>query len=60
MPRTDQKMRDEILATRPSDFREFAKRLRSIKSPSVAVVSSKAAFESAAEAEREMDLKDIF
>lgn len=55
-----QKQRDAILDTKASDFRDFAERLKAIKSPSVAVISSKAAFESAAEAGKVMDLKDAF
>jgi hypothetical protein len=54
-----QKYRDEVLNTKPSDFRDFAKRLRKMKSPSVAVVSSKSAFESAAKAGKVMELKEI-
>jgi len=55
-----QKYRDEILSTKASDFREFAQRLKHLKSPSVAVVSSKAAFEAAAATGKIMTLKDIF
>lgn len=54
-----QKMRDEILSTKASDFKDFADRLRNMKDPSVAVVSSKAAFESAAKAGKVMKLKTI-
>ncbi|GKY95558.1 hypothetical protein MPSEU_000517400 [Mayamaea pseudoterrestris] len=52
--------RDEILATQPSDFREFARRLRNMKNPSVAVVSSKAKFEEAANAGKVMSLTEVF
>jgi len=55
-----QKQRDAILNTKASDFRDFAKRLEGIKSPSVAVVSSKAAFEAAAKAGKKMELKEVF
>lgn len=55
-----QKYRDEVLNTRPSDFRDFAKRLRDMKSPSVAVVSSRSAFESASKAGKVMELKEVF
>ena len=58
-PEHRQKIRDEILATKPSDFRDFAERLKKMKDPSIAVVSSKAAFEAAAKAGKEMELKDI-
>eukprot|EP00527_Entomoneis_sp_CCMP2396_P000592 CAMPEP_0198148766 /NCGR_PEP_ID=MMETSP1443-20131203/43178_1 /TAXON_ID=186043 /ORGANISM="Entomoneis sp., Strain CCMP2396" /LENGTH=1093 /DNA_ID=CAMNT_0043813555 /DNA_START=191 /DNA_END=3472 /DNA_ORIENTATION=+ len=54
-----QKYRDEVLNTSPEDFRAFARRLKDMKQPSVAVVSSKAAFESAAEKGKKMILKDI-
>jgi Zn-dependent M16 (insulinase) family peptidase len=54
-----QKIRDEILATKPSDFRDFALRLKQMKDPSVAVVSSKGAFETAAKAGKMMTLKDV-
>lgn len=59
-PEYRQSKRDEILNTKASDFRAFAERLKAMKDPSVAVVSSKAAFESAAKAGKEMDLKDVF
>jgi presequence protease len=55
-----QKYRDEILSTKPSDFRDFAARLRNMKSASVAVVSSKAGFEAAAKAGKEMMLNEIY
>jgi presequence protease len=55
-----QKYRDEILNTKPSDFREFAERLKAMKDPSVAVVSSKPAFQAAAAAGKEMKLTEIF
>jgi presequence protease len=55
-----QRKRDEILNTKASDFRAFAERLKRIKNPSVAVVSSKAAFEAAAKAGKTMELKDVF
>lgn len=51
--------RDEILDTKASDFRAFAERLKQLKDPSVAVVSSKAAFEAAAKAGKTMELKEI-
>lgn len=54
-----QKKRDEILNTKASDFRAFAERLKAIKQPSVAVVSSKAAFETAAKAGKKMELKTL-
>jgi Zn-dependent M16 (insulinase) family peptidase len=54
-----QKFRDEILNTKPSDFRDFAERLRKMRKQSVAVVSSKSAFETAARAGKVMPLKEI-
>jgi len=54
-----QKFRDEILNTKPSDFRDFAKRLQIIKDPSVAVISSKAAFETAAQDGKAMILTEV-
>jgi presequence protease len=58
-PEYRQQYRDEILNTKPSDFRDFAERLRSLKNPSVAVVSSKGAFEIASKAGKVMTLKEI-
>jgi presequence protease len=55
-----QKYRSEILNTKPSDFRDFAERLKRMKNSSVAVVSSKGAFETAAQAGKEMRLYEIF
>jgi len=52
--------RDEIINTKASDFRAFAERLKEMKSTSVAVVSSKSAFEAAAKAGKEMELKEVF
>jgi len=57
-PEYRQKYRDEILNTKPSDFRDFADRLKKMKG-SVAVVSSKAKFEEAAAAGKEMMLKNV-
>lgn len=45
--------------TKPEDFRALAERLQNLKEPSVAVVSSKAAFEAAAEAGKNMELKEV-
>jgi Zn-dependent M16 (insulinase) family peptidase len=54
-----QKFRDEVLNTKPSDFRDFAERLRNMKNPSVAVVSSKAAFEAAAKEGKTLTLTEV-
>jgi Zn-dependent M16 (insulinase) family peptidase len=58
-PEYRQKYRDEILNTTPDDFRAFAERLRSMKKPSVAVISSKAAFEAAAKEGKVMTLTEV-
>lgn len=58
-PKYRQQYRNEVLNTKPSDFRDFAERLRDMSSPSVAVVSSKGAFESASNAGKVMVLKEI-
>lgn len=58
-PEYRQKYRDEILQTKPNDFRDFAERLRKIQKSSVAVISSKGAFETAATAGKTMSLKDV-
>jgi len=58
-PEERQAFRDEILNTKASDFKDFAIRLKNMKKPSVAVVSSKAGFEAAAEAGKIMDLKTV-
>ena len=54
-----QNMRDELIGTKPDDFRAFAERLRKMKDPSVAVISSKAAFEAAAKEGKVMKLTDV-
>ena len=59
-PEYRQKYRDEILNTKPEDFREFAERLKKLKNPSIAVVSSKAKFEEAAQAGKKMELIEVF
>ena len=50
---------EAVLNTKASDFKDFAERLKALKEPSVAVVSSTSAFESAAEAGKVMDVKSI-
>lgn len=57
-PEQRQKYRDQILSTKPSDFREFAERLKALKDPSAAVVSSKGAFENAANEGKKFELKE--
>jgi len=58
-PEYRQQYRDEVLNTAPADFRDFAERLREMKDPSSAVVSSKAAFAAAEEAGKAFDLKEV-
>eukprot|EP00526_Cylindrotheca_closterium_P029130 CAMPEP_0113619276 /NCGR_PEP_ID=MMETSP0017_2-20120614/9784_1 /TAXON_ID=2856 /ORGANISM="Cylindrotheca closterium" /LENGTH=1074 /DNA_ID=CAMNT_0000528841 /DNA_START=49 /DNA_END=3273 /DNA_ORIENTATION=- /assembly_acc=CAM_ASM_000147 len=54
-----QKFRDQILDTKPEHFREFGERLKNLKQTSVAVVSSKAAFDEAKEDGKVMNMKNI-
>jgi presequence protease len=54
-----QRFRDEVLNTKASDFRDFAHRLRNMKNPSVAVVSSKAAFEAASKEGKVLTLTEV-
>ena len=58
-PEQRQKYRDEVLNTKPSDFKEFAERLKALKDPSAAVVSSKSAFEDASTAGKSFTLKEV-
>mmetsp|Transcript_5553 Transcript_5553/g.10384 ORF Transcript_5553/g.10384 Transcript_5553/m.10384 type:complete len:1123 (+) Transcript_5553:123-3491(+) len=58
-PEQRQRYRDEVLNTKPSDFKEFAERLKALKDPSSAVVSSKSAFENAAKSGKAFALKDV-
>jgi len=44
-----QEYRNQILDTKAEDFKTFGERLKSLKQPSVAVVSSKASFDAAKE-----------
>merc|ERR1712216_372511 len=58
-PEQRQKFRDQVLNTKPADFKEFAERLSALKDPSCAVVSSKTAFEDASKAGKSFELKDV-
>lgn len=58
-PAQRQKFRDEILNAKPSDFKDFAERLKALKDQSSAVVSSKSAFEDAAKAGKSFTLKEV-
>jgi len=54
-----QRLRDEVLNCKAEDFKAFGERLKQMKETSVAVVSSKGAFEEAAKAGKEMKLTEI-
>jgi Zn-dependent M16 (insulinase) family peptidase len=54
-----QNSRNEILDTKAADFKAFGERLKNLKEPSVAVVSSKGAFDVAKEHGKEMNMKTI-
>lgn len=58
-PERRQQFRDEVLNTKASDFKDFAMKLKNMKKQSVAVVSSKAAFEAAAKEGKEMELNQV-
>jgi len=54
-----QQYRDQILDTKPADFKAFGERLKALKKPSIAVISSQAAFESAAEDGKDLKLTNV-
>lgn len=54
-----QKFRNEVLDTNAGDFKAFGERLKGIMKPSVAVVSSQAAFVAAEEDGKKLNLKTI-
>ena len=54
-----QKYRDEILSTTPADFRAFGEKLKNLKNPSSAVVSSQAAFEAAEKEGKEFKMQTL-
>jgi len=56
---TRQARRDQILNTTAEDFRDFAKRLELLGDPSVAVVSSKGQFQTAADSGKVMKLTEL-
>ena len=58
-PEHRQEYRDQILSTSPEDFRTFGEKLKSLKNPSVAVVSSQAGFEAAAKEGKDFNLKTL-
>jgi len=59
-PEYRQKYRDQVLNTQPSDFKDFSHRLKHLKNPSVAVVSSEAKLKEAIEDDRNIILTEIF
>jgi len=58
-PSYRQEFRNQILDTKPEDFAAFGERLKKIKEPSIAVVSSQSAFKSAEEDGKKFNLKTI-
>ncbi|KAG7356157.1 peptidase M16C family-associated protein [Nitzschia inconspicua] len=54
-----QNFRNQILDTKPADFKAFGERLKSIKDPSTAVISSQSAFEAAKADGKEFKLKTV-
>jgi len=58
-PEYRQNFRNQILDTKAEDFKAFGERLKVLKQPSVAVVSSKAAFDAAKEDGKVMNMKTI-
>jgi len=56
-PEVRQKFRDEVFNTKPEDFKDFALRLKALKQPSVAVVSSSSSFEASTAG---IDVKQVF
>jgi Zn-dependent M16 (insulinase) family peptidase len=58
-PEYRQNFRHEILNTKPADIKAFGERLKQMKNPSTAVISSQAAFEAAKSDGKEFKLKTI-
>merc|ERR1711935_681833 len=54
-----QRKRDQVLDTKPEDFRAFGERLKNIKKSSIAVVSSKSGFDEAKEDGKELNVKSV-
>jgi Zn-dependent M16 (insulinase) family peptidase len=54
-----QAYRNQILDAKPEDFKAFGERLKAMKDPSTAVISSQAAFEAAKEAGKDFKLKTV-
>ena len=58
-PEYRQKNRNQILDTKAEDFKTFGERLKALKDPSVAVISSEAAFDAAEKDGKEMKLETV-
>jgi len=58
-PETRQRFRDQVIDTKPEDFEAFGKRLKNMKKPSIAVVSSQSGFEAAEKDGKSFTLKTI-
>jgi presequence protease len=54
-----QNFRNQILDTKPADFKAFGERLKAMKEPSTAVISSQSAFEAAKADGKEFKLKTV-
>merc|ERR1712070_210739 len=58
-PETRQRFRDQVIDTKPEDFEAFGKRLKSMKEPSIAVISSQSGFEDAEKDGKKFSLKTV-
>lgn len=58
-PSTRQRFRDQIIDTKAEDFEAFGERLKNLKEPSIAVVSSQSGFEAAEKDGNKFTLKTI-
>ena len=58
-PETRQRFRDDVIDTKPEDFEAFGMRLKNMRDPSIAVVSSQSGFEAAEKDGNKFTLKTI-
>jgi hypothetical protein len=58
-PEYRQEFRNQILDTKPADFKAFGERLNAMKDPSSAVISSQAGFEAAEKDGKNFKLKTV-
>lgn len=58
-PETRQRFRDQVIDTKPEDFEAFGQRLKSMKEPSIAVISSQSGFEDAEKDGKKFSLKTV-